>query len=121
MPFGSVPTASSGWFSHLAASAGAPSWLVSNGHFQFACNALIVMPISALGSVVWQQTTWRDWTSYVFLAACAVELTQAVLLPERHPAFTDVVANTLGGLAGALIVAVVRTARRAVAIRHSTP
>jgi glycopeptide antibiotics resistance protein len=120
MPFGSVPAAGAGRLAHLLASTGAPTWVVSNGHFQFACNALIVMPISALGSVRWRRTTWQDWTAYVFLAACGVELTQALLLPEREPAFTDVVANTLGGFAGAVIVVVVRAVRRTFTDRRST-
>lgn len=71
---------------------------------EFVCNVLIVMPVSAIGSFLWARTTWRTWTAIAFVGACAVEIAQGVLLPDRTPSAVDVVANTLGGLAGALVV-----------------
>jgi VanZ family protein len=47
--------------------------------------------------------SWRDWTAFGFCLACLVELLQGLLLPGRHASFSDVVANTLGALLGALL------------------
>ncbi|MBA2954571.1 hypothetical protein GON03_09565 [Nocardioides sp. MAH-18] len=83
-------------------------WLAHGGLNQsdaeFLCNALIVAPVSALGSILWPRTTWRTWTALALVGACAVEITQGALLTERTASYVDVVANTLGGLLGALVV-----------------
>ncbi|MFC7493215.1 MULTISPECIES: VanZ family protein [unclassified Nocardioides] len=79
---------------------------------EFLCNALILAPVSALGSVVWPRTTWRDWAGWTFAAAAAVELVQGLLLSARTASWIDVAANTLGGMIGALVVAVPRTLRK---------
>jgi glycopeptide antibiotics resistance protein len=71
---------------------------------EFVCNALILMPVSALGSLLWRRTTWRDWTAYAFVLATAIEATQGLVLSQRTASTVDVVANTLGGLGGALVV-----------------
>jgi hypothetical protein len=108
LPFGWVPTRGSSWLSGHAARLGAPEWFVVRSHFEAGCNILVLMPLSALGSLAWPRTTWRDWTAYAFVVAAAVELLQWWLLPERQPSFVDIVANTLGGLGGAVVVAVWR-------------
>ena len=69
---------------------------------EFLCNALILAPVPALGSLLWPRASWRDWTAAVFVAAGTVELVQGLLLPERTASYEDIVANTLGGLLGAL-------------------
>ncbi|MGB0101357.1 MAG: VanZ family protein, partial [Nocardioides sp.] len=68
-------------------------------------------PVAALGSLIWSRLTWQEWTAYAFVGAGLVELTQGLLLPDRSATFSDVVANTLGGLIGAAVVAVVRQGR----------
>jgi glycopeptide antibiotics resistance protein len=75
---------------------------------EFLGNALILVPVAALGSLVWRGTTWREWTAYAFVLATAVELTQGLLLSARTASASDVVANTLGGLGGAVLVAAAR-------------
>ena len=77
--------------------------LVTGSRVEFVLNVLILMPVSALGALVWRRTNWRDWTAYGFVVAFAVEATQALLLPHRSAAFSDVVANALGGLLGGLL------------------
>src|SRR6476659_1893644 len=72
---------------------------------EFVANVLLLMPLSALGSLVWPRSTWRDWAAWSFLLAGLVELTQGLLLPGRTATMADVVANTLGGLLGAWTVA----------------
>jgi glycopeptide antibiotics resistance protein len=75
---------------------------------ELVANMLLLMPLSALGSMVWPRSTWRDWTAWSFVLACVVELTQGLLLPGRTAAMADVVANTLGGALGACAVAACR-------------
>lgn len=63
--------------------------------------------MSALGALVWRRTNWRDWTAYGFVISFGVEAVQALFLPHRSATFSDVVANTLGGLLGGLLGALV--------------
>lgn len=90
------------------------SWLAGLGPSQaqaeFLCNVLIFAPVSALGSILWPRTTWLTWTAIAFVGACAVEIAQGALLPGRTASYVDVVANTLGGLLGALVPGAVRRA-----------
>jgi glycopeptide antibiotics resistance protein len=92
------------WLRDLGLSLGFTEQIATQGRAEFLCNALILMPASALASLLWPRTTWRDWTAYTFVAAALVELTQGLFLPGRTASQSDVVANTLGGLAGALVV-----------------
>ncbi|GAW51923.1 MULTISPECIES: VanZ family protein [unclassified Nocardioides] len=96
------------WLGDLTTSVGVPDRFTIQPRIEFLSNALILMPVSALGSLLWARTTWRDWTAYAFVIAGFVEVVQGLLLPERTASFADVSANTLGGLGGALVVAVVR-------------
>jgi glycopeptide antibiotics resistance protein len=95
----------------LATSLGLPGRLTTQPRIEFVCNALLLMPVSALGSMIWPRTTWRDWTAYAFVIAGLVELIQGLVLPHRTATFVDVVANTLGGLGGAAVVMVLRGLR----------
>src|ERR1700754_1001627 len=88
--------------------AGVPERMVTQGRVELVCNALILMPVSALGSLVWPSTNWRDWTAYAFVIACVVELVQGLALTQRTASFADVAANALGGLGGAGVVALGR-------------
>ncbi|GAA1145445.1 VanZ family protein [Nocardioides aquiterrae] len=112
-PTAGPQSSSVGWVDTLAHRLGAPAAFTAPGRVEFVCNALILMPVSALGSVRWPRTTWRDWTAYAFVIASGVELVQGLLLPGRSASFADVVANTLGGLGGAVFVAVLRSRRSA--------
>ena len=78
------------------------SW-VTFSRVEVATNAVIIAPISFLGSIVWQRLRWQDWVAYGFLGASAIELTQGLLLPHRSASFSDIVANTMGALIGALV------------------
>lgn len=99
----------------------AGDWL-TQARAEFVCNALILVPVSALGSLVWPRTTWRDWTAWTFVAVVLVEAAQGLVLPHRTPAPVDVVANTLGGLAGAVVILGVRRLRQPLErVVHSRP
>jgi VanZ family protein len=71
-------------------------------------NAAIVAPVSLLGSMAFPQVGWRAWTAYGFVAAVLIETIQGVLLPARSASFSDVVANTAGMLAGAVLFLAIR-------------
>jgi hypothetical protein len=92
------------WVSDLGVRVGFSPETASQARAEFLNNAAILAPVSALGSLLWPQTTWRDWTAYAFVIAVLVELSQAMVLPGRTPSPVDVVANTLGGLTGAVLV-----------------
>jgi glycopeptide antibiotics resistance protein len=107
-PTSGPQSTSARWVADLATGVGVPERIATESRVEFVLNAVILMPVSALGSLRWPRTTWRDWTAYAFVIAGAVELMQGLFLPARSAAFVDVVANTLGGLGGAVAVALVR-------------
>jgi hypothetical protein len=107
-PTAGPQSASAGWIAEVVVALGVPEQIATGARVEFLLNAIILMPLSALGSLRWPGTTWRDWTACAFVVAVAVELAQGVLLPARSATFVDVVANTLGGLGGALVIAALR-------------
>jgi hypothetical protein len=107
-PTSGTQSESASWLGEVATSWGVPDRFVTQPRIEFLSNALILMPVSALGSLLWPRTTWQDWTAYAFVIAGFVEVVQGLLLPERTASFADVAANTLGGLGGALVVALIR-------------
>lgn len=82
---------------------GAPAPVTVPYRLEFALNALMVVPITAAGSLLTRALTWRDWAAWAFVVSGGVELVQAVLLPGRSASFVDVCANTCGGLLGGLL------------------
>jgi hypothetical protein len=109
-PTSAVQSEMASWVARLGTAVGFAPETATQSRAEFICNALILMPVSALGSLVWPRTSWRLWTAYAFVASCCVELVQGVILPGRTLDTDDVVANTLGGLGGALVVLVCRLA-----------
>ncbi len=98
------------WVVDLATGLGFSPETATQARAEFLCNVVILAPVSALGSLIWVRSTWRDWTAYAFVLAGAVELSQGLLLPERTASDVDIVANTLGGLGGAAAVGLWRWA-----------
>jgi hypothetical protein len=96
------------WVADLGRALGLDAETATQDRAEFLCNALILAPVSALGSLAWPRTTWRDWTAWTFVAALLVELVQGLLLDSRTASWVDVAANTLGGLIGAVVVAAIR-------------
>lgn len=107
-PSSSDQSRAAAWLVDLGDWVGVPDRLTTQARAEFIANALLLMPVSALGSLGWPRTRWRDWTAWAFVLAAAVELAQGLFLSARTASFVDVVANTLGGLGGALVVGVVR-------------
>ena len=100
------------WLGRLLEDLGVPGALVTFNRLEVVMNAVIVAPVTFLGSMVRPRLTWRDWTAWGFAAAASVETIQLVVLPGRHASFSDVVANTGGALLGALAMVVVRRVLR---------
>ena len=92
----------------VLSSMGMPSRLVTYPRLEVVMNAAIIAPVTFLGSLSFPSWSWRDWTAAGFLVAVVVELAQGLLLPDREATFSDIVANTMGALVGALVVALVR-------------
>jgi hypothetical protein len=78
------------------------SWL-GFARLEVLLNAVIIAPVSFLGSWALPRVRWQDWTAYAFVGATTVELLQGMFLPGRHASFSDIVANTFGALLGALL------------------
>jgi glycopeptide antibiotics resistance protein len=96
------------WLADALTWLGLPATLVTFGRLEVVLNAAIVVPVTLLASAVRPDLSWRDWTALAFCVAVGVEVVQGLLLPGRQASFSDVVANTLGALAGAVLVAAVR-------------
>ena len=82
---------------------GLPSGLVSPRRVEFTLNVAAFVPLSLLGTMLWPGPTWRDCTAVGFAASFVVEVAQALVLDTRAATHSDVVANTLGTLVGALL------------------
>ncbi|MGB0101431.1 MAG: hypothetical protein WBP61_14230, partial [Nocardioides sp.] len=82
-PSSGAQSSAVGSFADVAMSLGVPDAWVSAGRAEFICNVLIVVPVAALGSLIWSRLTWQEWTAYAFVGAGLVELTQGLLLPDR--------------------------------------
>jgi glycopeptide antibiotics resistance protein len=108
-PTSGTQSSMASWVVDLGRSVGFSREVATQARAEFLCNALILAPVSLLGSLLWVRTTWRDWTAFGFLIAGMVELTQGALLPDRTASNTDIVANTLGCLLGALVVTFTRS------------
>lgn len=91
------------WVSHLLHSWHTPAWLWRPVSVEWGLNVLMFVPLSLLGSYFRPGWTWRDWAGVGFVASGLIELVQLVFLPNRVASFSDVVANTLGALVGALL------------------
>ncbi len=105
------------WLGQVLGAVGVPARLVSFHRLEVLMNAAIVAPLTFLAALVWPRFGWRDWTALGFVAAVGVEMVQGLVLPGRQAAFSDVVANTAGALAGALLLTLIRPMLRTVRSR----
>lgn len=92
---------------HLSAALtrlGLPEALTVMSRVEFSLNALMFVPVTVLGALAWPRVRWTAWLSACFLGSAGLELCQALFLSGRSAQHADVVANTLGGLLGVLLV-----------------
>jgi glycopeptide antibiotics resistance protein len=89
---------------------GAPEW-VNYDFADFVANIAFFVPIGLVAALL---LPWRMWGLAIPLGAALsglLELGQYLFLPERYASLTDVAANTLGAVIGALIGASIRLVR----------
>ena len=82
---------------------GAPAEVTAGARIEFALNAAMFAPVALLAALTVPGHHWANWVVYGFVASGSVEVVQAIFLPLRSAQYVDVVANTAGMLAGALI------------------
>lgn len=118
-PSNSVPSSSILWISTHLRDAGWPVVISGFGYVDFWCNILIMVPLAAALVLLWPRVRWERWTVVAFSLSAIVETSQALFFPNRVPAFSDVVANTMGvllGSAGSALLWWWRVQRRPVAV-----
>ncbi|HEX5859493.1 MAG TPA: VanZ family protein [Microbacterium sp.] len=83
----------------------------SHGALEFTANVLLFVPLGVLLAL--QLPRRAAWVAVVAgtAASVAIEMVQAVLLPERVAAPSDVLANTIGAAAGVLLLGLLRRRR----------
>jgi VanZ family protein len=80
---------------------------------EFTANIALFVPLGVLMLLWWRQRSWWHATAVAFATSLTIEVLQQLVRPERYASAQDVVANTLGGtIGGLLIVAGRRLSRR---------
>ena len=86
---------------------GVPRWF-DYRELEFSANIGMFVPLGFLAGLALPRRVW--WLAIFVVPAfsVAIELAQAVLLPARVAAFSDVLANSIGGLLGVFAAFVLR-------------
>lgn len=71
---------------------------------EFTANIALFVPLGVLVLLWWRQRGWLHATVAAFATSVSIEVLQQLLRPERFASVDDVVANTLGGAGGGLLV-----------------
>ena len=88
-------------------SLGLPGWATDTTVWELVYNVLLFVPVAFTCATLWRRVTLLRWTLLGLAASVLIETVQAVLLADRTPQLRDLVANTLGALAGAALARVV--------------
>jgi glycopeptide antibiotics resistance protein len=70
-------------------------------------NVALFVPFSLLGMLIWPARRALAWVGAGAVLSVAIELCQLLVLPQRFATISDVVANTLGSLVGAVLATVI--------------
>lgn len=91
---------------------GLPQWFIGYRQIEFAANIALFIPFGIMLTLRLHRPWW--WLSVIIAAAVsgAVELAQGIFLPQRFPAWSDIVANTFGAFIGAILVLFIWALRR---------
>ena len=81
---------------------GMPTWL-GYDHLEFTANVLFFIPLGALLTLLLARRRWWLAALIGLGASICIELVQQELLAARFSSLTDVAANSLGALIGALL------------------
>lgn len=109
---GSLPTRVVSAVTDWLLAIGVSPTLADGTRVEFALNVAMFVPPVVVAALLLPRIRWSEWVVIAFVVSGAVELVQGLLLPDRSATFSDVVANTLGGLIAAVLVGAVRAARR---------
>lgn len=84
---------------------------VTYSNIEFVSNILLFVPLGLLLTIITGPR--RRWLAPAscLIASCAIELGQALFLPERVASVGDVIANTIGGVVGTAIAVAVQAVR----------
>lgn len=88
---------------------GFPVVIADPAHMEAILNAGMFLPAAALALLSWPRLRWADVVVVGFVASLSVEVVQYFFLSARTAETLDIVANTSGSLAGALIGEFVRS------------
>lgn len=82
--------------------------IVTYGFVEFASNVGLFVPLGFVAALLLARRWW--WLVLLTgpLFSLAIELTQSTLLPERYATASDVLANSIGALVGALLAVTLR-------------
>lgn len=75
---------------------------------EFILNVVLFVPLTLLGMLIWRRTPALLWIVLGVGVSVLIEVVQKVALPDRDGTSTDLVANTLGALAGVAVGVVLR-------------
>ncbi|MEO6201175.1 MAG: VanZ family protein [Cryobacterium sp.] len=81
---------------------GAPGW-VRYRTIEFGANIALFVPVGLFITILAGAQRWWLGLFVGFAASCTIEFGQLVFLPARFATINDVVANTAGAAAGALL------------------
>jgi VanZ family protein len=90
--------------------AGAPLW-VDYDLIDFLANIAFFVPVGLIAALLLPRRLWWLAIPLGAVLSAALELGQALFLPQRYASITDVIANTVGAIVGALIGAAILSAR----------
>lgn len=103
---GSLPTRVVSAVTEQLLAIGVSPTLAESSRVEFALNVAMFVPPVAVAALLLPRIRWSEWVVIAFVVSGVV--VQGFLLPDRSATFSDVVANTLGGLIGALAVSATR-------------
>jgi VanZ family protein len=89
---------------------GAPEW-VDYDLMDFLANIAFFVPVGLIASLLLPRRVLWLAVPIGALLSGALELGQALFLPQRYASLTDVLANTIGATVGALIGAAIHQVR----------
>lgn len=79
---------------------------------EFSANIVLFVPLGLLLLLIWPRARWWHATLFSAVTAGTIEILQELYRPERFATVRDVVANTIGGALGALLVVIGRRLSR---------
>ena len=104
-PSPAAPSRAVSGISRLVAALGLPQRAADPVLWEFVLNIALFVPLTFLALLLWPRLGIVGWTVLGGILSAYLELSQWLLLPTRSPTLSDLVANTSGGLIGAVLAA----------------